>query len=131
MNNLDVKSLTDTQLATCVDEYVKRTMLAGRTRHEDMQNEYIGVTVTASQGNADAEYAIEHKVNIGWGTGQNVVGNNCIRGVVLATDRFCNDKAIGPTKVQPLLAAPLSDPNMSDAEFFEVVEDRSDDVPFN
>jgi hypothetical protein len=121
---MNVEDLTNTELATCVDEYFKRAMQAAHTTHEDARAEWCSFTVTASCSNLHDEYEIQHQVICGWGNSIKITGNNIIRDGVKAMNRYLNDKRDHqPTKVQPLLAAPKDeDSNIEDAQF--------DDVPF-
>ncbi len=125
--NIDLNTLTDTQLATCVDLYIQRAMRAAHELDEDARLEWCDINIRAQCNNLEESYEIKHEVNSGWGTSQKYSGNNVIHGAIETMGRYLNDKrAHAPTKVQAMLAAPSPQPmtieNVEDAEF--------DDVPF-
>ena len=127
---IDTATISDYNLALYVDEYVKRAIAAAHNVDEDAREEYVNISITATSSSISGVYEITHTARTGWTKTVDVSGNNAIAGARKAMQRYVDDKREHqPTKVTPMLAAPIADSNISDAEFFAVVEDTSNDVP--
>lgn len=122
---IDVLSLTDDELATCVDEYMKRAM-----RVANEVNVQRAVYVMASCCDNKTEYEIDHKAELGpYNKEIKINSNNAIHGMRRALGRHIDDLELSPTKVQPMLPAPAPTPVHEYHEFEEVKEDADND-PF-
>jgi hypothetical protein len=130
MDQYTINSMSDAELATCVDEYVKRAMTLAHRVH-GAESEYMTLNIRATCHNIDEEYEIAHEVSCGWGTTVTLKGSNAINAGVTAMTRYLDDKAIHrPTKVTPLLAAPEPEEPVEYAEVEEVTTVGDEFGPF-
>lgn len=119
---IDTATISDYNLALYVDEYIKRAMIAAHTVDEDGRAEYCHIAIHANCSSLDEAYEIKHEVHCGWGASVKITGNNAIRDAAKAMQRYVDDKREHqPTKVTPMLAAPVNNDHIEEAEF----------VPFN
>jgi hypothetical protein len=113
---MKIEALTDTELATCVDEYVKRVIARARGME---YNDSITVNITACHYQRNSDYEIMHQVDIGnYPRVHKASGSNALQGVVRALHAYELDRADKPTTVTAMLPAPVEE-----AEFEEVHED--------
>lgn len=117
-NSFDAATLSDFQLATCVEELIKRAIAV--PRNLDFADG-ISVSITASQSYRDSEYKIEHKVSVGnWSDSQTSITNNAVQSAHNAFSRWLEDKTQEPTTIRPLLSAPKPRPEYTDADFVDL-----------
>lgn len=125
MNNQEIRALSDSDLATCVDEYMKRIIAVARSQEYDKN---IFVSVVTSQYSPDGEYTIHHKVGGGYDK-QNVESANALEGVRIFVRRWREDQGMAPQVVVPMLAPPAPAPEPEYSEYEEVSTDVEDDIP--
>jgi hypothetical protein len=102
MIEFDVDNMSNEQLATCVDEFVKRAMT------QLASNGYDGVhaiQITASRYGPDAEFQIAHNAIIGseYGGGITRRTNNLIVSARRANAAWCEDQNDKPVNVVPMI----------------------------
>lgn len=113
--NIDLTQLSNEQLATCVDLYVQRAMRLAELAEVDKA---ISIQIYANQYGSTGEYEISHSASIGdYNTTNKVTNNNAINGMRKCVDRWGADRIEQPTKIQPLLSAPVVSEDIEDAEF--------------
>lgn len=126
---MNCADMTDSELATCVDEYVKR--IRARAASLGYDNGQINISVMAFGYQSEKEYEIDHSVTIGGYSHEiKVKSNNALAGVERAVARWREDNNFPPTKVQPMLCAPTPPSEPEYTEFAVVEENNDDDVPF-
>jgi hypothetical protein len=98
---MNIDTLSDRELATCVDEFVQRAINRARKVGYDKN---VTVTVTATSFGPDSEYKIEHRAQVGeWNKPYNSETNNLVGAVDNAVSRWLADQLDAPTTVRPLL----------------------------
>jgi hypothetical protein len=98
---IDPSTLTDRELATCVDAFVQRAINnARRFQITDM----LTVIITAQQYNKDSEYKIKHKAHIGsYDSTSHSETNNLVNSMDNAVARWLQDNLDAPTTVRPMI----------------------------
>ena len=125
----DLDKMNAADLATCVEEYIKRAIATAR-EYEGLEKETVHLSISTSQYNSEAEFTIKHEARVGdnYGTGQyaQTSTNNLIEGVESCAHRLSMDKGKQPNVIGPLLPAPT--PPVYDDE--QVATDNVVDVDF-
>jgi len=106
---LDIKTIRDDELATVVDEYVKRIIALVRENPE-LNRDTVHITVDASQSYYDGEFTVKHKIQIGdsySGDGYaQAVTSDAIQGARSCINRLFVDRCVPPKKYSAMLPAP-------------------------
>lgn len=105
MTNLSdprIENLSDAELATCVDEFVKRSIQHARDVGYD---KLIAITISAEQYSSDGDYEIKHKATVGeaWNSPYNSITNNLYQSVDNAVARWLEDQLNTPTQVRTMI----------------------------
>jgi len=111
MNEFD--NISDSLLATYVDEYVRRAIAEVR-RHEQLNKETIRVSIEAAQAYHDSEFKIKHNIQVGNtydnnGIYAHTTSDNLVRGAHLCVMRLCVDLQTPPKSYSALLPAPVEE----------------------
>ena len=98
---IDVDNLSEKELATCVDEFVKRAINHARNTG---YNKHLYVAISASQYSPDQEYTIEHSAAVGeYSKEHKSSTNNLVQSVDNAVSRWLADQLNAPTTVRPMI----------------------------
>lgn len=115
------RDMTDKELATCVDEYVKRAV--NRARELGFKDK-VQVQIWAWAYNANGDYTIDHSLELS-SSSYKLTGSNLIPFVDILVQRIREDRSFETTKVSPQLPAPA--PN--EEEYTEFEEPKHDYFP--
>lgn len=108
MNEFD--NITDSVLATYVDEYFRRAITEIR-RYEDLNKQTVHLSVDAVQHYYDSEYTVKHNIQVGDSYSNDGIyakhtSENLVRGAHLCVMRLVTDLQTPPKKFSALLPAP-------------------------
>lgn len=103
MITVDVLNLSDADLQTCVEEFVKRAVQNVRSKGISLP---INATITVQQYNTEDSYKIKHQFMIGSQYGLNYQSevNNLIQAGDNAAARAIEDMLSPPIDVVPMIA---------------------------
>lgn len=119
-DEMHISDLSDAQLATCVDEYMKRAVNRMRA------SEYTGkvlVQIWAWQWGRDDDYTIDHSIELN--ENYKMKGNNILLQIPILLARIEEDKQFSPTEVKLSLPAPTP----VEEEYTEFEEPEHDYFP--
>jgi hypothetical protein len=114
-DKMNTDNLSDMQLATCVDEFIKRTMQSIRNAGIVTN---VQLSITAIQYTPTSDYKIKHRATVGDYSKQNVSEtNNLMRAAHNAGSQWLADQLDAPVTVrQQIIHQP------------EVVEEQEDEL---
>jgi hypothetical protein len=98
---MNIDNLSNKELATCVDEFVKRAIQ--HAKDVGITDKSILVSITAST-HGENEYKIEHRASISdWPNEWKSVNNNLVAAMDNACARWLADQLDAPTVVRPMI----------------------------
>jgi hypothetical protein len=117
---VDIDNLSDKELATCVEEFVKRAIQHGRNAGYPKS---ITIQIYASQYEQSSDYTISQMAWVGdYNKEHKSDTNNLIQSVDNAVSRWLSDQIDAPTVVRPMIT---HEPSIVAQE-----QEHDDGIPF-